>query len=190
MRNTAYNLKPADCKPSISEVIRNYGVELRPAGKEQIGLCPFHADRHASMSVNEDKGLFHCFACGAGGDSIRFVELIEKVNFKEACKKLDLETFTPKPRPHKADAEKVARWGLDTSKKICEAMREIGEEIYICSIARKQPGTDRELIRAVEAELIRRWAILEDFDDDLNNPELVLDLWAQRADIERLVEMA
>jgi hypothetical protein len=142
------------------------------------------------MSVSEEKGLFHCFACGTSGDVIRFVELIENVSFKEACKRLQLGTIQSKPRPHRTEAEKITRWALDTSKKICAAMRDIGEQIYICSIARKVTGADRKLIRAVEVELIRRWAILEDFDDDLNNPERVLELWQNRADVERLAEMA
>ncbi len=187
---TAYSYIPAECKRSISEVIRNYGVELRPGGKEQIALCPFHADKNPSMSVSEDKGLFHCFACGASGDVIRFVELIENISFKEACARLQLDTFKPKPRPHRAKAEKITRWAQDTSKKICDALRDIGDEIRVCSLARKQSYTDKKLICAVEAELVRRWAILCDFDDDLNNPKLVLELWKQRSDVERLVEMA
>lgn len=185
----AYSHNPADCKPSITEVIGKY-VDLRRAGKEHTGLCPFHADKTPSLSVNEDKAVFHCFGCGAGGDVITFVELIENIPFKEACARLSLDTFKPKPRPHRAEAEKIVKWARDTSKKICDALRDIGEQIYICSIARKQADTDSTLIETVEAELIRRWAILEDFDDDLNNSEVVLELWEQRKDIESLVEMA
>jgi hypothetical protein len=187
---------PSDCKASISEVVARYGVELRRGGKEQVGLCPFHADKHPSMSVSEDKGLFHCFACGASGDVIRFVELIENIPFKEACRRLELDTFKPRQRPHRAEAEKILSWATTTSKKICAAMRVLGELIDGCSLARKDktlPCRDPErwkFICTVEMELIRRWAILEDFDDDLNNPERVLDLWKNRADVERLVEMA
>jgi hypothetical protein len=188
--NTAYRYNQSDCKRSISEVIRSYGVEIRPGGKEQIALCPFHPDKNPSLSVNEDKGLFHCFGCGAGGDVFNFVQLIEKVSFKEACERLKLDTYQPKPRPHKSEAEKIVKWARETSKRICNALRDIGDEIYICSIARKEPDTDKTFICAVEAELIRQWTILCDFDDDLNNPKLVLELWAQRDDIERLVELA
>jgi hypothetical protein len=187
--NTAYQQAESFCKPSILEVIESY-VSLRRGGKEFTGLCPFHADKNPSLSVNEDKGLFHCFACGASGDVIRFVELIENITFKEACARLSLDTFKPKPRPHKAEAEKIVSWARDTSKKVCDALRDIGEQIHICSIARKQADTDTKLIEAVEVELIRRWAILEDFDDDLNNPALVLELWEQRKNVDRLLEMA
>jgi len=123
MTSAAYTLKPADCKPSITEVITNYGIELRPSGKEPVGLCPFHADKHPSLSVNEDRGLFHCFGCQAGGDVIRFVELIEKISFKEACERLQLATFKPRPRPHRDEAATITRWAHDTSRKICDALR-------------------------------------------------------------------
>jgi hypothetical protein len=186
---TAYKRTLSDCKPSILEVVQR-SVELRRTGKEFFGLCPFHADKNPSLSVNEEKGLFHCFACGTSGDVIRFVELIENIPFKEACARLQLDTFKPKPRPDRAEAEKITRWAQDTSKRICAALRDIGEQIEVCAIARQQDGADKKLIWAVEAELIRRWAILEDFDDDLNNPTLVLDLYAQRDDIEKLVDLA
>jgi DNA primase catalytic core len=192
VRATAYKQTLSDCKPNILEVIEQY-VQLRRTGKEFFGLCPFHADKNPSLSVNEEKGLFHCFACGASGDVIRFVELIEQVNFKEACERLQIGNncrFAPRPRPHRAEAEKIARWAQDTSKRINAALRDIGEQIHVCSIARQQDDADKKLICAVEAELIRRWAILEDFDDDLNNPALVLELYAQREDVEKLVQLA
>ncbi|MGH7794107.1 MAG: CHC2 zinc finger domain-containing protein [Candidatus Binatia bacterium] len=189
MQSTAYKRTLSDCKPSIIEVVEQY-FQLRRTGKEFFGVCPFHPDKRPSLSVNEEKGLFHCFACGTSGDVIRFVELIENISFPEACARLNLETFKPRPRPHRIEAEKIARWAQETSKSISAALRAIGDEIYICSLARKEPGADRELIRAVEVELIRRWAILEDFDDDLNNSALVLELWRQRRDVEHLVELS
>ena len=59
-------------KPSIVEVI-GQRVHLRKAGKEYKGLCPFHAEKTPSFSVNEEKGLFHCFGCGVSGDVFDFV---------------------------------------------------------------------------------------------------------------------
>ena len=48
-------------------------VPLKKAGKSWKGLCPFHGEKSASFHVDRDKGLYHCFGCGAGGDGIRFV---------------------------------------------------------------------------------------------------------------------
>src|SRR3972149_1904219 len=59
-------------KPSIIEVLERY-LPLRKAGKEYIGACPFHPDKIPSLSVNEDKGVFHCFGCGESGDVFDFL---------------------------------------------------------------------------------------------------------------------
>lgn len=60
-------------------------VQLRRAGNEWEGLCPFHDDHDPSFYVNDDGG-YYCHACGArGGDVIQFVMAYEKVGFAEAC---------------------------------------------------------------------------------------------------------
>lgn len=71
----------------IVDVIGEH-VSLKRRGKEFIGLCPFHADRNPSMSVSPTKQIFKCWACGAGGDVIRFVQLREKVEFRAALRVL------------------------------------------------------------------------------------------------------
>lgn len=66
-------------------------VELRPKGRELVGLCPFHADSRPSLTVNPAKGLYHCFTCGAGsegGDAIRFVQDFDRCSFLEAVRHL------------------------------------------------------------------------------------------------------
>ena len=70
-----------ESKPSITEVVSRY-VTLRQQGREQVGLCPFHAEKTPSFWVNEDKGLFYCHGCHEKGDVIDFIELIEKVNYQ------------------------------------------------------------------------------------------------------------
>lgn len=47
-------------------------VKLQRAGREFKGLCPFHSEKTGSFTVNEDKGFYHCFGCGAHGDAIRW----------------------------------------------------------------------------------------------------------------------
>jgi DNA primase len=63
-------------------------VSLRKAGATWKGLCPFHGEKTPSFHVSREKGFFHCFGCGAGGDVIKFVELHEKVGFPEAVRML------------------------------------------------------------------------------------------------------
>lgn len=63
-------------------------VSLRKAGAKYKGLCPFHGEKTPSFTVDKDKGFFHCFGCGVGGDVFKFVELQDKVNFGEAVRTL------------------------------------------------------------------------------------------------------
>lgn len=63
-------------------------VSLKRAGKNYIGLCPFHDDHKPSFSVSSEKQIFRCWSCGVGGDVIKFVQLSEKVDFPEALRLL------------------------------------------------------------------------------------------------------
>ncbi len=63
-------------------------VSLRKAGNAYKGLCPFHGEKTPSFNVNRDRGFFHCFGCGVGGDVFKFVELQEKVGFQDAVRHL------------------------------------------------------------------------------------------------------
>ena len=53
----------------IVTVIQDY-VSLKKTGATYKGLCPFHGEKTPSFHVNRDKGFFHCFGCGVGGDEI------------------------------------------------------------------------------------------------------------------------
>lgn len=72
---------------NIIDLIQNY-VSLKRSGKDYKGLCPFHDDKNPSMHVSEDKGLFHCFSCGAGGDIFGFMMRYKNLSFAEALEEL------------------------------------------------------------------------------------------------------
>ena len=71
----------------IVQVVQD-AVPLRKAGSTYKGLCPFHSEKTPSFHVNPDKGFFHCFGCGVGGDVVKFVELQEKLGFPDAVRLL------------------------------------------------------------------------------------------------------
>ncbi|TQE91775.1 DNA primase [Ureibacillus sp. FSL K6-8385] len=71
----------------IVDVIGEY-IQLTKRGRNWFGLCPFHNENTPSFSVSEDKQIFHCFGCGAGGNVITFVMDIENISFPEAVSKL------------------------------------------------------------------------------------------------------
>src|SRR4051794_26305345 len=65
---------------NLRDVVSQY-VQLKRVGRRWVGLCPFHAEKTGSFNVNEENGLFKCFGCGVGGDSITFVREIEHLDF-------------------------------------------------------------------------------------------------------------
>ena len=71
----------------ISEIIGEY-VDLQQKGKNLMGLCPFHSERTPSFCVYPANGSFYCFGCGAGGDVITFLRLVEHYDYIEAVKNL------------------------------------------------------------------------------------------------------
>jgi len=72
---------------NIVQVVQEY-VPLRKAGRTYKGLCPFHSEKTPSFHVDPDKGFFHCFGCGKGGDVFTFISEHEKVDFPEAVRML------------------------------------------------------------------------------------------------------
>ena len=72
----------------LKSLVESRGIELKKNGKGWFGLCPFHDDKTPSLSVTPSKNEWHCFGCGAGGDVIRFVEMFDRVDFKEAVRRL------------------------------------------------------------------------------------------------------
>jgi len=71
----------------IVELVSRY-VKLKKAGRNYVGLCPFHAEKTGSFSVNHQKGFFHCFGCKASGDVFSFLMKIEGKSFPEVLDEL------------------------------------------------------------------------------------------------------
>jgi DNA primase len=72
---------------NILQVIQEY-VPLKKMGATWKGLCPFHSEKTPSFHVNPEKGFFHCFGCGVGGNVFKFLELHEKIGFPDAVRML------------------------------------------------------------------------------------------------------
>ena len=79
-----------ELKRSIDLValVQSKGIKLEKHGKDLKGLCPFHNDTSPSMIITPEKNLFHCPACGTGGDVIAFISKYEGVSFRHAVELL------------------------------------------------------------------------------------------------------
>src|SRR5512146_1922658 len=80
----------------IVQVIQDY-VPLKRAGASYKGLCPFHSEKTPSFIVHREKGFFHCFGCGVGGNVFKFLELHEKIGFQDAVRQLAQRFNVPIP---------------------------------------------------------------------------------------------
>jgi len=93
---------------NILQVVQEY-VPLKRAGTSYKGLCPFHSEKTPSFQVHPEKGFFHCFGCGAGGDVFKFLELHEKVGFQDAVRMLAQKVGVALPEPREGNGEDARR---------------------------------------------------------------------------------
>jgi DNA primase len=104
-------------------------VQLRKAGRNWKGLCPFHGEKTPSFNVQPDKGFFHCFGCQKHGDVFTFVMELEGKSFVEAAEQLGARfgIAVPKvdesPELRRARGERVAM--LDINKHATAFFREV-----------------------------------------------------------------
>jgi len=84
-------------------------VKLTRKGHEHSGLCPFHKEKTPSFTVNEDKGFYHCFGCGAHGSAFDFVMETEGLSFPEAVERLALAAGMEVPQDTPEERQRSER---------------------------------------------------------------------------------
>ena len=96
-------------------------VRLQKKGREYLGLCPFHNEKTPSFTVNEDKGFYHCFGCGAHGSVFDFVMNVENLSFPEAVERLASEAGMELPvdTPEERERAKRAATHYEVLERAC-----------------------------------------------------------------------
>lgn len=111
-------------RADIAEVIGS-SIQLKRAGRNFLGLCPFHNEKTPSFNVSSDNQFFHCFGCGANGDVISYVQQHENIDFIDAVKMLanrygvvipEGENYNPQAQSEKAKL-------LELHKDVCDWFR-------------------------------------------------------------------
>jgi DNA primase len=92
----------------VSEVIGRY-LSIRRAGREYHALCPFHKEKTPSFTINDEKGFFHCFGCGAHGDVIGFIRDYEHLGYREAVERLAAQAGLQVPQMSRSEVERESR---------------------------------------------------------------------------------
>lgn len=85
MSRPRYDYAAIRDQANFETILANYGLEMRGLGAERMIFCPFHDDGSPSCSVNLEKKIFHCFACGEKGTILDFVAGMEKCTIAEAA---------------------------------------------------------------------------------------------------------
>lgn len=92
-------------RSNIVEVVSEF-VALKKAGRNYVGLCPFHTEKTPSFSVNPDKQICYCFGCGEGGNEISFLMKIQDISFPEAVRRLATRRGIHIPEPVATETQK------------------------------------------------------------------------------------
>ena len=110
----------------IVSLFASFGVALTAKGKGFIGRCPWHEDAEPSLSVDREKGLYHCFGCGESGDAFSLVEKMNGVGFRDALKYLKVHTGTiPTNGRKKASAAPPASRAPAASAELSHILDEV-----------------------------------------------------------------
>lgn len=90
---------------NIADIISER-VVLKKAGKDYVGLCPFHSEKTPSFTVSPLKQIYHCFGCGAGGDVFNFLMKVDGIGFSEAVAAVAKRYGIQLPEAHMTPAQK------------------------------------------------------------------------------------
>jgi len=112
-------------RSSILEVVSDH-VTLKKAGKNYRGLCPFHSEKTPSFMVNEEKQIFHCFGCGAGGDVFTFLMKVGNFSFPQAVEELAKRYGVNLPRRELSPVQKKEIAKKEVLFQINQTVSEIG----------------------------------------------------------------
>ena len=123
----------ADIVSVVSET-----VDLKKKGRRFWGCCPFHSEKTPSFTVNPEKGFFHCFGCGAGGDVFTFVMKRDHVSFVEAERILANKYGIPIPEPEKT-AEEIRR---EQEEKEIVGTNELAARFFHACLTKTQYGKE------------------------------------------------
>ena len=130
-------------------------VKLIKAGREFKACCPFHNEKTPSFTVNDEKGFYHCFGCGAHGDAIRFLTDNRGLPFMDAVKELAAKAGMDVPAP-----DPRARERADRTAGLTDVMADV--QAWFAEQLQGIEGTAaREYLarRGIDSETVRRFGI-------------------------------
>jgi len=142
---------------NIVDVISQH-VTLRKAGKNHVGLCPFHADKDPSFTVSEEKQIFHCFGCGQGGNAFNFLMQYHNIGFPEAVRMLAQQHGIVVPTGNMSPAQKRQ---LEETDRLFHINRQAADFFLHCLEKSRSGKAAREYLktRGMSSEIVERFCL-------------------------------
>jgi len=136
----------------IVEIVGQF-VNLKRAGQHWKGLCPFHAEKTPSFTVNPKRGIFHCFGCGAGGDAFGFLMRHDRLAFPEAVRAMAERAGVTLPTRREPEADGK----FETLRRVMA----LAAEFYTRSLWQPEGSKAREYLdkRGVDHEVAKRFGL-------------------------------
>jgi len=139
---------------SIEDVVASY-VQLKKAGHNFKGLCPFHSEKTPSFVVSTEKQIAYCFGCHKGGDIFKFIQEIEGVDFPEACRiladraglKVDSKKFKSKEKGVRSLSDQLVELHEDACKFFQEKIFDKSDDAEGVLEYLKKRGINADIIK-------------------------------------------
>jgi DNA primase len=128
-------------------------VNLKKAGENWKGLCPFHTEKTPSFTVNPKRGIFHCFGCGVGGDAFSFLMRQDRLAFPEAVRILADRSGVELPKERSPEAE--------SKLELLRRAMALAAQFYIDALWAEEGAKARGYLerRGVDLEVARRFGL-------------------------------
>ncbi|PIP39013.1 MAG: DNA primase [Desulfobacterales bacterium CG23_combo_of_CG06-09_8_20_14_all_51_8] len=142
---------------NIADIISER-VVLKKAGKDYVGLCPFHSEKTPSFTVSPTKQIYHCFGCGAGGDVFTFLMKVDGIAFSDAVAAVARRYGIQLPEAHMTPAQKK-------TSSLKEQLLELNKQVmdfYAATLAHPfagQPGRAYLEKRGFHPDMIEQFGI-------------------------------
>jgi DNA primase len=146
----------------IVDVIGEH-LALKRKGREMLGLCPFHEDHRPSFNVNPTKQIFKCFACGAGGDVIKFIQMRENLSFPQALQRLaDRAGIKVEPLRPRSSSNEHRESSIEADPNDLARANAWAAKYFAANLAHPEKGKDaRKYVteRQLSDESVKNWQI-------------------------------
>jgi DNA primase len=145
-------------RADVVEVVGRH-VQLKKAGANFLGLCPFHGEKSPSFTVSPSKQFYHCFGCGKNGDALRFMMEFQGLSFMEAVKDLAQQMGMNVPEDERSPQERARDAQVRTRQASLTDVLEKAAEGYRKQLRQSERGVSYFKGRGLSGEIAKKYGL-------------------------------